>query len=318
MAIEWLLYLSCTALLVVTAWQMVCLSGRTADFAQSLQQDTHKLLELRYRKEACQRLKSLQKMTESTVSVTTGTIRGVHKSIADIPFGVLEAIPVIGSTSKVVRKTHDLISDVVYGSILGANKVAGKFARDAMQKKIQGNIMYQQVLEFWFETIESSSWWKKDLEFDTRIANEFGELHAKAVAGELYEWREKAQGRLAEIIVLDQFSRNIFRDTPQAFAADALALELAQEAVHIGADKELNPLERSFLYMPYMHSESALIHEQALKLYKNNGIESNLQFEIKHKEIIDKFGRYPHRNAILGRESTAEELEFLKQPGSSF
>lgn len=178
--------------------------------------------------------------------------------------------------------------------------------------------MYQEVLDFWFESIEPSSWWKKDDAFDKRIALEFGGLHAQVVQCELYRWRATAKGRLAEIIVLDQFSRNVFRDTPRAFAADSQALTLAQEAVRVKADADLNPVERSFLYMPYMHSESALIHELALELYKKNGIQSNLDFEIKHKEIIDRFGRYPHRNEILGRISTEEELEFLQQPGSHF
>ncbi len=123
---------------------------------------------------------------------------------------------------------------------------------------------------------------------------------------------------MAEIIVLDQFSRNIFRDKPEAFASDALALALAQEAIAAKADEQLKPIERSFLYMPFMHSESLAIHEVAVGLFENNGIASNYDFEIKHKTIIERFGRYPHRNSILGRESTPEEIEFLTQPGSSF
>ena len=179
-------------------------------------------------------------------------------------------------------------------------------------------VMHQAVLDFWFKSIEPSSWWKKDADFDARIAKEFGALHAQAVNCELYAWRSTAQGRLAEIIVLDQFSRNVFRDTPQAFAADNLALALAQEAVRVNADKALTPIECSFLYMPYMHSESALIHELAVVLYTKNGVQSNLDFELKHKEIIDRFGRYPHRNSILDRASTEEELAFLQQPGAGF
>ena len=118
--------------------------------------------------------------------------------------------------------------------------------------------------------------------------------------------------------MLDQFSRNIHRDTAEAFANDALALALAQEAVARGCDRELPPVERAFLYLPWMHSESALIHEEALRLFAAPGLEKNLDFERRHKAIIDRFGRYPHRNAVLGRASTADELEFLKQPGSSF
>ena len=135
---------------------------------------------------------------------------------------------------------------------------------------------------------------------------------------ELFEWRTSAKGRLAEIIVLDQFSRNMFRDTPLAFASDPLALVLSQEAISIGADEVLTSTQRSFLYMPFMHSESLIIHEAAVQLFTKNGVQSNLDFEMKHKAIIEQFGRYPHRNEILGRESTAEELEFLKQPGSGF
>ncbi|MCW8832764.1 MAG: DUF924 domain-containing protein, partial [Colwellia sp.] len=127
-----------------------------------------------------------------------------------------------------------------------------------------------------------------------------------------------AQGRLAEIILLDQFSRNMYRDTPKSFAQDPLALALSQQAIQMGADKALTAVERSFLYMPFMHSESLLIHQQACQLYKDNGIDSNYQFELKHLAIIERFGRYPHRNKILGRESTPAEITFLTQPGSSF
>ena len=118
--------------------------------------------------------------------------------------------------------------------------------------------------------------------------------------------------------MLDQFSRNVYRNTPKAFAQDPLALALAQEAIALGKDVELSPTQQSFLYMPFMHSESLLIHERAVELFKAPGMENNYEFEIKHKVIIDRFGRYPHRNEILGRESTAEEIEFLTQPGSSF
>lgn len=178
--------------------------------------------------------------------------------------------------------------------------------------------MYREVLRFWFEEIEESCWWVKDSSLDRLISERFGYMHAQANRCELVEWRETPQGRLAEIIVLDQFSRNIYRDKPEAFACDPLALALAQEAVSAGADAELSPTEKSFMYLPYMHSESPIIHEVAMKLFDQPGLESNLDFEGKHKAIIDRFGRYPHRNAILGRDSTAEEIEFLKQPGSGF
>ena len=124
--------------------------------------------------------------------------------------------------------------------------------------------------------------------------------------------------RLAEIIVLDQFSRNMHRGTPSAFANDAMALVLAQEAVAAAADQALNATQRSFMYLPFMHSESKLIHQSAEALYRALGQDNNLQFELRHKAIVDRFGRYPHRNAVLGRESSAEEIAFLAQPGSSF
>lgn len=118
--------------------------------------------------------------------------------------------------------------------------------------------------------------------------------------------------------MLDQFSRNIHRDTPRAFAQDGMALVLAQEAVASGVLDQLEPIERAFLLMPWMHSESRLIHVEAERLFKAWAPESNYDFELRHKAIIDRFGRYPHRNAILGRESSVAEVEFLKQPGSSF
>ena len=178
--------------------------------------------------------------------------------------------------------------------------------------------MFNDVLNFWFEEISPAQWWAKDPLFDQQITTRFATLHARAVQCELYEWRDTAHGRLAEIIVLDQFSRNMFRDTPQAFAQDPLALALAQEAIATSAADLLTPIERSFLYLPLMHSESLLIHEVAVQLYTDNGLQNNLDFEFKHKAIIEQFGRYPHRNAILGRVSTPEEIEFLKQPNSGF
>lgn len=177
---------------------------------------------------------------------------------------------------------------------------------------------YQEVINFWFKDIEPSRWWVKDLAFDEEIKGRFLDFHKAAQHCELVNWRKTPHGRLAEIIILDQFSRNMFRDSSKAFAFDNLALALAQEAISIGADQYLKPEERSFLYMPFMHSESLLIHNTAITLYSANGIESNLDFEVKHKNIIERFGRYPHRNEILSRISTDEEIKFLTQPNSSF
>lgn len=177
---------------------------------------------------------------------------------------------------------------------------------------------YDDVIDFWFREIDPKQRWKKDEDFDRTIKERFSDVHARATACELYEWRREPLGRLAEIIVLDQFSRNIYRDTSTCFASDALALCLAQEAVHIGADRDLSTDERTFCYMPFMHSESKLIHQVAVELFTSVNVETSLHYELKHKEIIDRFGRYPHRNELLGRPSTPEEIEFLKQPGSGF
>lgn len=177
---------------------------------------------------------------------------------------------------------------------------------------------FKTILSFWFDELKPKQWWEVDETLDKEIGERFGKLHQQASNCELWEWRQTTLGRLAEIIVLDQFSRNIFRNTPGAFAQDALALALAQEAVSKNCLNELDQSQGAFILMPYMHSESKSIHEQALILFKALGNDNNLSFEQRHKDIIDQFGRYPHRNKILGRESTKEELEFLQKPGSSF
>lgn len=176
----------------------------------------------------------------------------------------------------------------------------------------------EDVLQFWFEDIEPRQWWAVDASFDQQLTERFRPLLEQAAHCELAAWRETARGRLAEVIVLDQFSRNIFRNTPRAFAQDPLALGQAQEAVAGGALRGLEPIQCSFLLMPYMHSESRLIHVAAERLFAEWAPADNHRFELRHKEIIDRFGRYPHRNALLGRKSSEEEHEFLKQPGSSF
>ena len=178
--------------------------------------------------------------------------------------------------------------------------------------------MIQQVLTFWFERHGPEQWWAKEPAFDQAIRAEFGALHAGAALGELYEWRAVPEGRLAEIIVLDQFSRNLYRNDPRAFACDGMALALAQEAVRIGADRAV-PLERrKFFYMPYEHSESRQIHEIAVRLFESVDDPESLKYELRHKAIIDRFGRYPHRNEALLRPSTSAEIAFLKTPNSSF
>lgn len=172
--------------------------------------------------------------------------------------------------------------------------------------------MYKKIIEFWFEELSEEKWFAKDPDLDKRIFEEFGEVYWEVVAGEHADWRSEPLGRLAEILVLDQFSRNIFRGDAQAFAHDPMALALAQEAIRAGDDQKLEPRMRTFCYLPFMHSESLKVHLKALELFENLGNENSLRYEKLHKEIIDRFGRYPHRNEVLGRESTSEELEFLK------
>jgi len=176
----------------------------------------------------------------------------------------------------------------------------------------------QSIPHFWFTELTPKQHFAKDAALDEAIRTRFGATLEAAARCELFAWRATPEGRLAEVLVLDQFSRNVYRDTPRAFAQDALALVLAQELVASGHDGSLPEAQRSFAYMPYMHSESALVHTQAVALFTQLGNENNLDFELRHKAIIDRFGRYPHRNALLGRTSTPEELAFLSEPGSSF
>lgn len=171
------------------------------------------------------------------------------------------------------------------------------------------------IITFWFEEITPSDWFKKNSDFDQMLRDRFSTIHTKAKAGELSFWRDTAAGRLAEIIILDQFSRNMFRDMPAAFQTDSQSLTLAQEAIRAGADKQLPPVQRKFLYMPFMHSESLKIQEEGIELFTDLGIEDNLKFMIAHRDVIAKFGRFPHRNAILGRESSAEELDYIQSGG---
>ncbi|MBY5927135.1 MULTISPECIES: DUF924 family protein [unclassified Halomonas] len=175
-----------------------------------------------------------------------------------------------------------------------------------------------EVIEFWFHTLTPRQWFAKDADLDQRMRDAFSATLSAAASAETWQWRTSARGRLAEILVLDQFSRNIHRDSALAFACDDQALVLAQEAVAQGADRVLDVAWRAFLYMPYMHSESLLIHEEALRLFDQPGLESNLHHEHRHREVLLRFGRYPQRNAALGRRSTPEEEAFLAEPGNRF
>jgi uncharacterized protein (DUF924 family) len=176
----------------------------------------------------------------------------------------------------------------------------------------------QIIIDFWFHELTPKQWWGGNPELDRLIDKRFGKQHKAASMGELWSWRNSAQGALAEIIILDQFSRNIYRGTALAFAADGIALVLAQQAIDRGYDKELELIMRGFLYMPFMHSESAKIQEQSIAFNKAADKDQSLDYALRHKEIIDRFGRLPHRNHILGRISTPEEIEFLKDLSPSF
>ncbi|MBF2049676.1 MAG: DUF924 family protein [Leptolyngbya sp. IPPAS B-1204] len=189
----------------------------------------------------------------------------------------------------------------------------------------------QAVLSFWFgDPPEAASyaqrrkfWFGKQPEFDAEIRQKFAAIYEQAAAGALDAWQQLPAGCLALVIVLDQFSRNMFRDTPQAFATDAKALQIAQQAVAQGFDQQLAPIQRIFLYLPFEHSENLADQHQSVELTRQLSAEvpelaDVFDYAVRHQDVIERFGRFPHRNRILGRESTPEEIEFLKQPGSSF
>lgn len=173
----------------------------------------------------------------------------------------------------------------------------------------------RQVLEFWYGELEREQWWKRDNDVDAAIASRFGDLYQRLATKVPEEWLTTLHGRLAAVIVLDQFPRNLFRGDACSFATDAIALELASEMIAAGDHVKLEPEGRSFLYMPFQHSEDLRVQARSVELFAALGDEEQLDFAIKHKEIIDRFGRFPHRNEMLGRESTEEEIEFLKKPG---
>jgi uncharacterized protein (DUF924 family) len=171
------------------------------------------------------------------------------------------------------------------------------------------------VIRFWFVEHGPKDWWSGKAEFDREIAERFGVTHARLALGEGFSWRDSSRGRLAEIIVLDQFSRQLHRGTAQAFAQDGMALVLAQEAVAGGFDRTLDIDQRMFLYMPFMHSESVLLHEAAQPLFAAVAGDDVLKSAADHLECIRRFGRFPKRNAALGRASTPEELAYIIEVG---
>ena len=176
----------------------------------------------------------------------------------------------------------------------------------------------EEILNFWFIECKPEHWFKKNEDFDQMIKRRFSGVIEDAIEGRLDNWEESETGCLALIIVLDQFTRNVFRDTPRAFAGDERALALSQTCRDKGYLNNPDINRRQFMLMPMMHSENLAVQDAALPLFNNYASEKDYEYAEKHREIIERFGRFPHRNVILGRKSTIEELEFLKQPGSSF
>jgi len=188
---------------------------------------------------------------------------------------------------------------------------------------------WQDVLDFWFGSPQSPEhgkprpeWFRKSDAFDAAIRDRFESTYHAALRGDLADWREMPLSALALVIVLDQFPRNIYRGTPGAFAADTLALDVARHIVANGWDGTLKPVERTFVYLPYEHCEEIAAQRECVRLFETlrgdpDSVEG-IDYAYRHLAIIERFGRFPHRNAILGRPSTPEESEFLKQPGSGF
>lgn len=171
----------------------------------------------------------------------------------------------------------------------------------------------EDVLKFWFEAHGPEDWFAGEPQFDAEIAEKFKPTHTHVARGEAWEWRANPQGRLAEIIVLDQFSRQLFRDRPEAFAQDKMALVLAQEMVGQGLDLQFEQPQRGFIYLPFMHAESAAIQSASVRLYEALGDDDQLGYARAHRETVDRFGRFPFRNAPLGRDSTPAELAYMEE-----
>jgi len=190
---------------------------------------------------------------------------------------------------------------------------------------MDGTALRDDILAFWFGPAPDTRrdlWFAKDVTFDAQLRERYGAAIARALEGAWREWDATAQGALARILLLDQFTRNAFRDTPRAFAGDALALEAATRMVDAGEDRDLQPLRRVFAYLPFEHAEDAAAQARAVELFealaRDSGDASWLDWARKHAAVIERFGRFPHRNAILGRASTAGEIAFLREPGSRF
>lgn len=170
----------------------------------------------------------------------------------------------------------------------------------------------EALIHFWFVEHGYEDWFAGDPEFDVKC-HRFADLHAEVARGEAWAWRETPEGRLAELILLDQFSRQLHRGKPEAFAQDKMALALAQEAVATGADDAVERDWVPFFYMPFMHAESLIIQDEGVRLFELHGDDKSLQFMIGHRDTIKRFGRFPFRNAALGRESTPEEVAYMEE-----
>ena len=206
-----------------------------------------------------------------------------------------------------------------------------------MKEPLMSDITPATVLEFWFgpaagDTVTAQAqqklWWSKNETVDNDIHNRFGGLVETAAAGKLDDWAQDARGRLALILLFDQFPRNMYRGTPRAFAHDHLSEKLALEGIAADGDRGLRAIERVFFYLPLEHSESAELQERCVALFTalaagapeadRKTFKGYVDYAVRHRDVINRFGRFPHRNKILGRASTPEETAFLKQPGSSF
>lgn len=177
-----------------------------------------------------------------------------------------------------------------------------------------GNISPAGILAFWREA-GCERWYKRSDAFDAEVRRRFLALWQRAVAGELASWEDSDEGALALVIVLDQFPRNMFRGTPEAFASDPLAREVARRAIERGVDRRIDPILLEFLYLPFMHSEHLPDQLHCVALFENTDNAENLKYARDHAEIIQRFGRFPHRNRLLGRDTTAEEQAFLDSGG---
>jgi uncharacterized protein (DUF924 family) len=186
-----------------------------------------------------------------------------------------------------------------------------------------------EVLNFWFGREGDpeygqfrNEWFRKDPEFDARVTERFADLYEEAAAGELDGWREDAESCLALVIILDQFPRNMFRGEGRTHAEDDRALESSQYAVEHALDRELPAFQKMFLYMPFMHSENVEDQRRSVELFERlageEGAPDVVAYAVTHRDIVERFGRFPHRNEILGRDTTPEEAVFLTKEGSSF